>query len=590
MMMTRRWSDEEAPVLGRAGKRWLLVGWLLSAWLAGGCGDVSPSSDLPPGDQPGNTPGTPVDPGQPGNPQDPGQTAEPAADFTVFKSFITRQGDRLMDGENEFRFVGLHATELHRIENDIEGSGHFRWPTAWEQESWIKSLVAAGHTASRIYVFSVQQGSGSADAPVHVLAPGKFNEDGFRTFDRMLQLLNRHGLRVIVPLVDNWQWWGGIGEYAAFRGKSQNDFFTDLSVRADFKKTIEYVLNRKNSLTGIKYKDDKAILAWETGNELRETTAEWLKEIAATIKQNDPNHLLLDGTQVVGGQPIKDHGLNEPNVDMVCNHYYGSDLTAQSVQRDAEKARGKKVFLVGEFGLPPLDQAQPILSSMLEAIVSSQAAGGLVWGFRGHRREGGFYYHGESNATFSYHLPGFPENDSYKEKTVVELVREYQAKIRKQSVAPLPAPEAPRMLPVLDPQKVSWLGSPTGRTYDLERSTAPDGPWTVIGQDLSDGKNQFQFQEGLFKDATAKGGQTYYYRVRAKNESGVSGYSQPVKLGELATTAEGHPLCENSFGGYGAEFPCFSEKSPAYWCRKRNNDFQSNATPDSFCVVRPYAR
>ena len=33
-------------------------------------------------------------------------------------SFITRDGHRLMTGEREFRFAGIHAPELHRIEND----------------------------------------------------------------------------------------------------------------------------------------------------------------------------------------------------------------------------------------------------------------------------------------------------------------------------------------------------------------------------------------------------------------------------------------------------------------------------------------
>ena len=41
---------------------------------------------------------------------------------------------------------------------------------------------------------------------------------------------------------------------------------------------IEYLLNRKNVYTGIQYKDDKAVFAWETGNELQ-APQDWTNEI-----------------------------------------------------------------------------------------------------------------------------------------------------------------------------------------------------------------------------------------------------------------------------------------------------------------------
>ena len=50
-------------------------------------------------------------------------------------------------------------------------------------------------------------------------APGKFNEDAFRTLDQVLDVANRTGVRLIIPFVDNWSWWGGRAEYAGFRGK-----------------------------------------------------------------------------------------------------------------------------------------------------------------------------------------------------------------------------------------------------------------------------------------------------------------------------------------------------------------------------------
>ena len=89
-----------------------------------------------------------------------------AAEPSHFDNFITRQGAQLMDGNQEFRFAGIHAPELHRIENDARGvckadprgwGQYFKWPTPEEQENWIKAIVQTGARAQRVYVLSVQQ-------------------------------------------------------------------------------------------------------------------------------------------------------------------------------------------------------------------------------------------------------------------------------------------------------------------------------------------------------------------------------------------------------------------------------------------------
>lgn len=52
-----------------------------------------------------------------------------------------------------------------------------------------------------------------------------------------------------------------------------------------------------------------------------------------------------------------------------------------------------------------------------------QAAGGFIWGFRGHRHDGGFYWHKEYTGHYSYHLPGFP--DEGKANQEMEVVNWY---------------------------------------------------------------------------------------------------------------------------------------------------------------------
>ncbi len=143
-----------------------------------------------------------------------------------FEHFITRQGASLMDGNQQFRFAGIHAPELHRIEDDARGvckadprgwGQYFKWPTAEEQANWIKSIVQTGTKAQRVYVLSVQQENDKAcERETHILAPTTpdgmpvLNEKAMVVYDNMIAEADKQGLRLILPFIDHWWWWGGV--------------------------------------------------------------------------------------------------------------------------------------------------------------------------------------------------------------------------------------------------------------------------------------------------------------------------------------------------------------------------------------------
>ena len=153
---------------------------------------------------------------------------------------------------------------------------------------------------------------------VHVRGPGQFSEEGFRTLDKVIEVARRKGVRVIIPFVDQAKWWGGIGEYAAFRGKAADEFWTDRQLIDDFKKTIRFLLTRKNTYTGVEYRNEPAIFGWETGNEIK-ATSEWMREIAAYLKELDRQHLVIDGNSLHG---VPQESLDDPNVDVITTHHY----------------------------------------------------------------------------------------------------------------------------------------------------------------------------------------------------------------------------------------------------------------------------
>src|SRR5215471_258525 len=236
--------------------------------------------------------------------------------------FITRDENKLMEGKKEFRFISFNIPNLHLLEDNMsfEATNEWRFPDEFEITDALNSVKQMGGRVTRMYVISICRREGPNSIPCHVIKPGHFNEDAFRTLDKVLEVANRVGVRVVIPLVDNWKWWGGIEQYADWRAKRAEFFWTDPDVIADFKKTVGYIVNRRNTFTGTLYKDDKAILAWETGNEINPPYS-WTKQIAAHLKSLDTNHLVWDGFYI-GNRAIQPEALDDPSIDIVSSHHY----------------------------------------------------------------------------------------------------------------------------------------------------------------------------------------------------------------------------------------------------------------------------
>ncbi len=72
---------------------------------------------------------------------------------------------------------------------------------------------------------------------------------------------------------------------------------------------------------------------------------------------------------------------------------------------------------------------------------------------------------------------------------------------------------------------MSWRGSAGASGYDIQRSAGPDGPWTTIAANVCDGDVAYR---PLYSDASASAGESWCYRVIARNSSGSSGPSNVV--------------------------------------------------------------
>jgi len=446
--------------------------------------------------------------------------------------FITRDGKKLLNGENEFRFISFNVPTLSYIEDEMafEQTNPYGLPNEYEMRDLYSTVREMGGNVVRMYTIPVRHEHFPDESVTYVEAPGVFNEEAFKALDLAIALAAEYDIRVIIPLVNNWEWHGGRPQYAAFRGKTREEFWTDRQLIEDFKLTIDHVINRTNTITGIPYKEDKSIMAWETGNELQNPPA-WGIEISRYIKSLDQNHLLIDGFHAIHLKDlsvwVQQYSIDEPSIDLINTHHYEptSIETIRNLKKTVEMVGGKKPIFVGEFGFISTSGIEDILNYVIgeEAI-----PGALIWSLRRHHRDGGFYHHTEPAGLGkyrSYHWPGFDDSKSYDERNLLALMRDKAFEIRGMETPPVSIPEAPGLLPFDDVASFSWRGSMGASGYDIERSTNPDGPWEHVAYNIDDIETP---GFDLFTDETVIPGKDYYYRVIARNAAGTSAPSNIV--------------------------------------------------------------
>ena len=439
---------------------------------------------------------------------------------TVFKAFISVKGDKLYDGNKQFRFISFNIPNLLNIEDNMPFTEKNAWrlPDLFEIEDALNSVKQMGGNVARTYVITVHRESETKDIPRHVLSPGKFNEEAFKALDQVLVSANRIGVRIIIPFVDNWKWMGGKPQYAEFRGKEAEEFWRDRQIKEDFKKTISFILNRVNSINGVPYKDDKAILAWELGNELQTAPVDWINEMARYIKTIDHNHLINDGIQK---SQLYDKIIESPYIDILSSHHYEKTPLEMlnHIKNNTYRAKGKKPYYIGEFGFISTSGIETILNFIQQ---EKSISGALIWSLRFHNRDGGFYWHSEplgAGLYKAYHIPGFYSGNRYDEINLIKLMRANAFKIRDIQLNEWEIPQAPYLLPIKNSAHISWQGASGASYYRLERALSTDGPWKTAGNNISDASLAY---EPLFNDRNAPLGDKYYYRVFAVNNSGES--------------------------------------------------------------------
>ncbi|HEX6684606.1 MAG TPA: cellulase family glycosylhydrolase [Candidatus Limnocylindrales bacterium] len=332
--------------------------------------------------------------------------------------FVTRRGDQLFVDGKLFRFSGSNNYYL-------------MYKSQLMVDDVFADAKAAGFTVLRTWGF-MERGQEGVDFQEFDAALGRpvINDGpgGLERLDYVLASARRHGIRLIIPLTNNWNDFGGMDEYVRWAGGSfHDDFYTNPVIRGWYQTWITHLLNRVNVYTGVAYKNDPTVMAWELGNEPRclsagifprspncttGTLIEWADVMTRHIKSVDRKHLVGVGDEGFfcdeEANPDWTRNCGEgvdtlafarlKAVDLMSFHLYpdawGKDLawTRDWIARHVREAKaiGKPVVF-GEFGWRDKATRNPVYKEWTDIFKREGGNGWLYWILSGIQDDGSLY-------------------------------------------------------------------------------------------------------------------------------------------------------------------------------------------------------
>ncbi|KAK9846590.1 hypothetical protein WJX81_007289 [Elliptochloris bilobata] len=212
---------------------------------------------------------------------------------------VTNDGMRFEVDGSPFFFAGANCYYLMTRAGDKN--------LRYEVLEVLDETRAAGLSVVRTWAFA-----DGAEWNALQPAPGEWDERIFAALDWVLAQAGARGLRMILVLTNYWEAYGGIKQYVRWscerRGVEVNDraedFYADPYCQDVFRTFVATLLARVNTITGVVYRDDPTILAWELCNEPRcegdfsgSIVQDWVEQQSEFLKSLDPYHLLTIGAE-----------------------------------------------------------------------------------------------------------------------------------------------------------------------------------------------------------------------------------------------------------------------------------------------------
>lgn len=220
----------------------------------------------------------------------------------------------------------------------------------------LDQMVKFGITNLRILASSEECIYDGTLKPAIQPSKGTYNEELLDGLDFLLAEIGKRKMTAVLYLNNFWQWCGGMTQYLAWVNNGKNvdpttgawneyltyatSFYSNKEAINANRNYISMLINRKNGYTGLKYKDDPTIMAWQLANEPRggegtdgmkhiDEFYRWVDETAAFIHSLDKNHLVSSGSEgiigTMGKEEIYEKAYQSKYIDYLTFHLWAKN-------------------------------------------------------------------------------------------------------------------------------------------------------------------------------------------------------------------------------------------------------------------------
>ncbi|MCK4640819.1 MAG: cellulase family glycosylhydrolase [Candidatus Marinimicrobia bacterium] len=246
------------------------------------------------------------------------------ADNHSQNGFITVKGKQFFKDGTPYYFLGTNVWYGANLGALTEGGNRERLVRE------LDFLVFLGIKNLRVLGASEGIGQNNTVNPPIQPEPGKIDETILQGLDFLLAKMAQRDMTAVIYLNNFWVWSGGMSQYMSWLEKVpvpnpfleeynwhdfmnfSAEFYNHEEANRIFREYVKNLVNRKNTVSGILYKDDPTIMAWQLANEPRpgsgaearknfDVFARWIDETAGYIKSLDANHLVSTGNEGLAG-------------------------------------------------------------------------------------------------------------------------------------------------------------------------------------------------------------------------------------------------------------------------------------------------
>jgi mannan endo-1,4-beta-mannosidase len=351
--------------------------------------------------------------------------------------FVTRDGAALRAGGRRYRFVGANIW----YGAYLGAAADFGNRDRLRRE--LDTLASLGVDNLRVLASSELSPLTNSITPAFRTESSSYNQTLLAGLDYLLAEMGKRDMRAVLYLTNFWEWSGGMMTYLYWtnggRYINMNDpahpwpefpdfnaaFYNSTNAIALYHDYVRAVVSRTNSITGMRYADDPAVMAWQLANEPRPGGSErigtpnlpsfyaWIRNTASLIKSLDSNHLVSTGHEGLKGCleseacVIAAHEM--PEIDYLTAHIWpqnwswvnptdlpgtyekGAALVREYINQHISYARRlDKPLVFEEFGFPrdqglfdpgtPTSFRDRFYNIIYDAVLADARAGGPVAG------------------------------------------------------------------------------------------------------------------------------------------------------------------------------------------------------------------